>query len=933
MKNIRIISIVLVFAFCFASFATQAFAFNTAADEVDESGLINSFSDNFDDYESDWSKTGNSVELGGGWISKPEESGPMGLDNADVFGFSDSKLKIGTYTKTHESFISDIMKNEAGVIHSIPVEISENQSIRVSGSKSHESDIWGIKFLVHNSGKNYYVFLVSGKYTRGDKSYFSNYGIYKFDDGLKTVIYEQAGTGQQPNAQGGFASSGGTTTLEVSYNNGEISYNFVHKIGSDTRIVYNGSVKDTSPFELENEELSVELFAAGSTNKTRSVLFDDFSVKESVPYITTGEPVNVLYAETTQAAYTDDDGIIDMQEENIIRIIESDASAERSFDLYLSNDKTVWEKISNCRFDEKGRWLNTKTGRAFRYMALSYDEVPYDLKVYTNVSADETYTVVLGKEYILKAKFGGITDNSLFEWTLSQDSATIENGILNPIRRGELNVVASYEGTELPVNINIIGPLDMAVKNDTVEAYINNNAEIINKINDGIKNDDNEKIIEVLQNNGEHKIEDIVDIDSKKITDLDEDELNKYIERIKTYGVFPFETSEDAYNLINTFENEYYVGLVCNVSDSDALKETLEERNAFYDLNLGNKYFNKYNDDVLNRLINCDYKNVHDLRDNFVNAYVLEAFDKALSVEMAESVLNDCADEIGYDKKHFSDNKCDDMYILLLNIKKDIRTLDDLKKIIDEYVKPKENQSGSSGSSGSSGGGGGGGGGSRSSSGSEKNKISISSDLVESINQQTIPEKIEIKNDEPDEKTIEYGDLNDSHWAYESIMFLSGLNIVSGSPDGNFRPDDSITRAEFLKILMLAFKDDLSEDADEHSFDDVKKDDWYYEYINQAYSAGIVLGDGKGQIRPNEKITREEMAVLIYRTLEIVKNKPENNNSVKIKDIDEISDWAKKEVSALYGKGILKGNDLGNFAPKNNTTRAETCAVIERLLK
>lgn len=922
MKRVRFLSIILVIALMITSLGMPAFAFSATATEVNEGSLAASFSDNFDSYESDWSLTGNAVELGGGWVSKNAANGLMGKDNAAVFGFNNSKLKIGTYTGTHEHPISTIMQNEAGVLHVVPDTISENHTVMVSGEKTHESDMWGVKFLVHNDAKNYYVFLVSGKYTRGDNSYFSNYGLYKFEDGVKTLLVEMAGTGQHPNTQGGFASSGGATTLELSYFNGDISYNFVHKVGGTDAIVYSGCVTDTTPFTLENETLSVELFAAGSSNTSRAITFDNFSIKECVPYITTGEPTNVLYAEATQSAYTDTDGVVDMQEASRVRVIESAASASQNFDLYLSNDKTAWDKISNCSFDANGRWVNNKTGGDYRYIAFSFATVPSDLTVFTDANISETYTVVLGKDFDLKAKFGNVTDNTLFDWVLSEDSATIENGVLHPVRRGELSVSAIYEDALLTANVNIIGPLDMAEKNDTVAAYITENKPIIDEINAGIRTNDNLRIAAVFKNTGSYKIEDIIDIDSQKITALDEPALEQYIGRIKSYGELPFSNVGDAYALMELFETEYYVGQACNVSDRDAMTDVLVTRNSFFNLDLENEYYERYQNEVLDGMLNQQFDNVTDLRDTFVGTYVLIAFDKALSVEMLESVIGNCDTEIGYDAQHFEDNECDDLYVALLENKSTITTLDTLKDFIDTYEKPAEPVATPTPVPTVIPSGGGGGGG----------KVTITTDVVEAIQEQTKPEKIEVT-DIPEEKPAAYNDLSDSHWAYESIQNLSALNIVSGNPDGDFRPDDAISRAEFLKILMLAFEDELAIDADGNAFSDVAQGDWYYEYVDMAYTAGIVKGDDSGAIRPNDKITREEMAVLIYRVLELLDKEITSVDSVFVSDMADVSDWAEKEVIVLYFMGILKGNSEGNFLPQNNATRAETCTVIERLLK
>ena len=97
-----------------------------------------------------------------------------------------------------------------------------------------------------------------------------------------------------------------------------------------------------------------------------------------------------------------------------------------------------------------------------------------------------------------------------------------------------------------------------------------------------------------------------------------------------------------------------------------------------------------------------------------------------------------------------------------------------------------------------------------------------------------------------------------------------------------------------------------------------------------ARKNGIINGDEKNYFNPNEHVTREDAAVMIYRTLntDIADNKICN-----FTDNDEISGYAKEAVGALYNKGIINGMGNGMFEPKSNSTRAQICVLIFNALK
>lgn len=172
------------------------------------------------------------------------------------------------------------------------------------------------------------------------------------------------------------------------------------------------------------------------------------------------------------------------------------------------------------------------------------------------------------------------------------------------------------------------------------------------------------------------------------------------------------------------------------------------------------------------------------------------------------------------------------------------------------------------------------------------------------------------------------------HWAESNIEYLYSKKIVDGTGETTFEPDRNITRAEFVKLLVsLLGEVDLST-ANHDKFKDVEKDKWYADYVNWAAENGIVSGVGNGNFKPNDLITREQMAVMALNFTKAMKIELQNNETYKeFKDSSQISNWAKDAVDTMQVTGIIKGKPDGTFAPKGKATRAEASTIIYNLFK
>ena len=171
----------------------------------------------------------------------------------------------------------------------------------------------------------------------------------------------------------------------------------------------------------------------------------------------------------------------------------------------------------------------------------------------------------------------------------------------------------------------------------------------------------------------------------------------------------------------------------------------------------------------------------------------------------------------------------------------------------------------------------------------------------------------------------EFPDVTKTEKYYDAVQILNKLDIIKGYEDGTFGPMKNVTRAEFVKMLVLATGIEPAEDYSGY-FADVKKDDWFAPFVEAAKTAGIATG-ADGKFMPDENISREDMAVLLYRAYGFEAS--ENERDVFI-DSNLISDYAKSAVFALYEKGIILGNGNGEFNPKGNALRAEAAQIIYR---
>ncbi|WP_066501051.1 S-layer homology domain-containing protein [Abyssisolibacter fermentans] len=171
----------------------------------------------------------------------------------------------------------------------------------------------------------------------------------------------------------------------------------------------------------------------------------------------------------------------------------------------------------------------------------------------------------------------------------------------------------------------------------------------------------------------------------------------------------------------------------------------------------------------------------------------------------------------------------------------------------------------------------------------------------------------------------EYSDIQ-KHWAKETIESVAAQQMISGYKDETIRPDNTITRAEFMKILVNYFA--KGEEAIGEGFTDISEH-WAEKDLIIAKNKGWIKGyDGKAA--PDNKITREEMITILMRiSAENIEKKEVAMEDFA--DYSQVSKWSKESITKAIKEGIIQG-DNKNIKPKSNATRAEAITIIYRFL-
>ena len=368
-------------------------------------------------------------------------------------------------------------------------------------------------------------------------------------------------------------------------------------------------------------------------------------------------------------------------------------------------------------------------------------------------------------------------------------------------------------------------------------------------------------------------------------------------------------------NTMETFEKEFseetLVAIFKQTDDRDKLLEAFDVYADFMGIdNLSNasgidelyEALGNEQGDVLSGMGNEGYDDLDELLDEFKS----RVFAKSIRNAGYHTDIKDIIDNnIDYLETVIPNSKLDDYlsknavatYVCKAIIKQKgrIADIDDFESIfgkaIEEYDDNKDKNSSGGGSGGSS--------------------ASFDSDIVPAV--------------EGKPTVTGYTDMA-NHWASDAVTHLSNIRIISGRGDGTFDPNGNITRAEFVKIVALTYN--LYDSEATCEFSDVSADKWYYSYVASLVDGGVITGDADGRFRPDDLISRQDMAVILHRVLQKKGLLPLISNLERMfDDFDDVSPYAQNSITYMSNMKLINGYE-GKVRPHDPSTRAEAAQII-----
>jgi len=180
---------------------------------------------------------------------------------------------------------------------------------------------------------------------------------------------------------------------------------------------------------------------------------------------------------------------------------------------------------------------------------------------------------------------------------------------------------------------------------------------------------------------------------------------------------------------------------------------------------------------------------------------------------------------------------------------------------------------------------------------------------------------------------VNFSDIGPEHWAAKEIQELSDQNVISGYPEGTFKPDNPVNRAEFTSMVIKALNRENMPVTGSIGFSDITTDHWAYGNITRSAELGLVVGYPDNTFRPCNEITKSEATSILSKT--IVPDETETTigcSCEQFADSEKIAGWAKPSFEKAVEHGLYINHPDENYlTPDKNLTRAETAALLYKI--
>ncbi|MBQ7399260.1 MAG: S-layer homology domain-containing protein [Clostridia bacterium] len=173
-----------------------------------------------------------------------------------------------------------------------------------------------------------------------------------------------------------------------------------------------------------------------------------------------------------------------------------------------------------------------------------------------------------------------------------------------------------------------------------------------------------------------------------------------------------------------------------------------------------------------------------------------------------------------------------------------------------------------------------------------------------------------------------FADVKSDNWYYDSVKYVYENNLMQGTDNG-FEPDSNMSRAMLVTVLYRMDNGTKSEYT--HLFSDVSKEKWYADAVSWAVSNGIIKGVTETEFAPDSDVSREQMALIMYRFAKMKGYDVNGTEDVSaFSDVDNVSEWAIDAVKWAKNHELINGTDKFSLSPKASATRAQIATIIMR---
>ena len=206
--------------------------------------------------------------------------------------------------------------------------------------------------------------------------------------------------------------------------------------------------------------------------------------------------------------------------------------------------------------------------------------------------------------------------------------------------------------------------------------------------------------------------------------------------------------------------------------------------------------------------------------------------------------------------------------------------------------------------------------------------------------EETTPSDDKKEEDKKEESKVDgdwtnpFVDVKRSDWFYDTVKYVNMNGIINGMTEDTFAPGATLTRAMLVTILYRS--EGSPKVSAESKFSDIKDSDWFAAPVIWASENGIVNGVSETEFAPNNAITREQIATIMYRYATSRGHDVsvgQSTNILSYEDVESVSEYAFSALQYTAGAGIMKGKTESTLNPQDKATRAEAATVVMRFIE